>query len=453
MKIIILGAGKVGKALTQYMANEDHDIVVIDKNAQKVDNVVNTYDVIGVVGNGGSYDILMEAGADSADLIICVTASDEMNILAGLMAKQMGTHHTIARVRNPDYSKQRDFMQNQLGFSMIINPEFETANDIRRTLSFPSAVKVDTFAKGKIELAEFLIDDNSELVGIQLSQLHSISKTNLLVCAASRNGEIIIPDGNYKIEAGDHLYITGSHRDLSKFCLDIGIITNQIKNVMIIGASKIAFYLARQLSVQGIKVKIIDNNLETCKEIAKKMPYITVIYGDGSDEDLLIEEGIEDTDAFIALTGLDEENLILSLYAKNVHHKKSIAKVTRMNYKGFINSINVSSVISPKLVIASQIIRYVRAKMNKDDDSSVRTLYTLVDGAVEASEFVVTEKTSFIGQNLNDIRLKNNLLIGAISRENEIIVPKGNTTVELGDHVIVFSRGEKISRLNDIIRR
>lgn len=316
MKIIILGAGKVGKTLTKYMANEDHDIIVIDQNADKIDDVVNQYDVIGVVGNGGSYDILMEANANEADLIICVTASDELNILAGLMAKQMGTRHTIARVRNPDYSKQCNFMQNQLGFSLIINPELEAANEIRRTLSFPSAVKVETFARGKVELAEFNVDEQSQLCNIQLSKLKNVSKTNVLVCAISRNDEVIIPDGNYVIKSGDHLYITGSHRDLTRFCFDIGIITKQIKNVMIIGGGKIGFYLAKQLSVLGMRVKIIENNIEYCKILAKKLPFITVINADGSDEEILIEEGIENTDAFLALTGLDEENLILSLYAK-----------------------------------------------------------------------------------------------------------------------------------------
>lgn len=269
MKIIILGAGKVGKTLTQYMANEDHDIIVIDQNATKVNDVVNQYDVIGVVGNGGSYDILMEANADEADLIICVTASDELNILAGLMAKRMGTKHTIARVRNPDYSKQRDFMRNQLGFSLIINPELEAANEIRRTLSFPSAVKVETFARGKVELAEFNVDESTQLNNIQLSKLNNISKANILVCAVSRDDEVIIPDGNYVIKTGDHLYITGSHRDLTRFCLDIGIITKQIKKVMIIGGGKIAFYLAKQLSVLGMRVKIIENNTEHCKVLAK----------------------------------------------------------------------------------------------------------------------------------------------------------------------------------------
>ena len=452
MKIIVLGAGKVGKTLIKHMSNEDHDIIVVDQNATKVEEVVNQYDVIGVVGNGGSYDILMEAGAEDANLIICVTASDELNILAGLVAKKMGTRHTIARVRNPDYSSQRDFMRNQLGFSMIVNPELEAASEIRRVLSFPSAVKVDTFSRGKVELAEFFVEDHSRLNGVELNQLHKITKTNILVCAVSHNEDVIIPDGNYAIKPGDHLYITGTHRDLSKFCLDIGVITSRIKNVIIIGGGKIAYYLSRQLSTQGIKVKIIEKDKNRCQVLAEKLPYVTIIHGDGSDDELLNEEGIENTDAVLALTGLDEENIVLSLSAKNLYHKKTIAKVTRMNYTGLSNVLKVDSIVAPKKIVASQIIRYVRAKMNKDHDSAVKTLYKIVDGEVEAVEFKVTEHFKFLHKTINEMKIKEHVLVAAIIRENEVIVPKGNTTMELNDYVIIVSRGEIMKSLNDMLR-
>ena len=448
-----MGAGKVGKTLIKHMSNEDHDIVVIDTNGQKIDDVVNQYDVIGVVGNGGSYDILMEAGADDADLIICVTASDELNILAGLVAKRMGTRHTIARVRNPDYLKQRDFMRDKLGFSMIINPELEAASEIRRALAFPSAVKVETFSRGKVELAEFYVEDNSKLVGISLNQLEKLSKTNILVCAVSHNEEVIIPGGNYMIKAGDHLHITGAHRDLVRFCLDVGFNTHRVRNVLIVGGGKIAYYLTKFLSVQGIKVKIIEKELSRCEELSKKLPFATIIYADGSDEEILLEEGIENTDAFLALTGLDEENLILSLYAKNLYHRKTVAKVTRMNFTGLTDSLKVDSFVAPKRIIAGQIIRYVRAKMNKDDDSSVKTLYKLVDGEVEAGEFVATEKFKYLHQTLNDLQLQPNIIVATISRGDEIIVPKGNTTIEKDDHVIIISKGITLKSLNDIVRR
>lgn len=452
MKIIVLGAGKVGKTLIKHMSNEDHDIIVVDQNATKVEEVVNQFDVIGVVGNGGSYDILMEAGAQDANLIICVTTSDELNILAGLMAKKMGTKHTIARVRNPDYSSQRDFMRNQLGFSMIVNPELEAASEIRRVLSFPSAVKVDTFSRGKVELAEFFVEDHSRLNGVELSQLHKITKTNILVCAVSHNEDVIIPDGNYVIKPGDHLYITGTHRDLSRFCLDIGVITTRIKNVIIVGGGKIAYYLSKQLSTQGIKVKIIEKDKNRCQVLAEKLPYVTIIHGDGSDDELLNEEGIENTDAVLALTGLDEENIVLSLSAKSLYHKKTIAKVTRMNYAGLSDVLKVDSIVAPKKIVASQIIRYVRAKMNKDNDSSVKTLYKIVDGEVEAIEFKVTEQFKYLHKTLNEMKIKEHVLVAAIIRENEVIVPKGNTTMELNDYVIIVFRGEIMKSLNDILR-
>lgn len=452
MKIIVLGAGKVGKTLIKHMSNEDHDIIVVDQNATKVEEVVNQFDVIGVVGNGGSYDILMEAGAQYANLIICVTTSDELNILAGLMAKKMGTKHTIARVRNPDYSSQRDFMRNQLGFSMIVNPELEAASEIRRVLSFPSAVKVDTFSRGKVELAEFFVEDHSRLNGVELSQLHKITKTNILVCAVSHNEDVIIPDGNYVIKPGDHLYITGTHRDLSRFCLDIGVITTRIKNVIIVGGGKIAYYLSKQLSTQGIKVKIIEKDKNRCQVLAEKLPYVTIIHGDGSDDELLNEEGIENTDAVLALTGLDEENIVLSLSAKSLYHKKTIAKITRMNYAGLSDVLKVDSIVAPKKIVASQIIRYVRAKMNKDNDSSVKTLYKIVDGEVEAIEFKVTEQFKYLHKTLNEMKIKEHVLVAAIIRENEVIVPKGNTTMELNDYVIIVSRGEIMKSLNDILR-
>ena len=452
MKIIVLGAGKVGKTLIKHMSNEDHDIIVVDQNATKVEEVVNQFDVIGVVGNGGSYDILMEAGAQDANLIICVTTFDELNILAGLMAKKMGTKHTIARVRNPDYSSQRDFMRNQLGFSMIVNPELEAASEIRRVLSFPSAVKVDTFSRGKVELAEFFVEDHSRLNGVELSQLHKITKTNILVCAVSHNEDVIIPDGNYVIKPGDHLYITGTHRDLSRFCLDIGVITTRIKNVIIVGGGKIAYYLSKQLSTQGIKVKIIEKDKNRCQVLAEKLPYVTIIHGDGSDDELLNEEGIENTDAVLALTGLDEENIVLSLSAKSLYHRKTIAKVTRMNYAGLSDVLKVDSIVAPKKIVASQIIRYVRAKMNKDNDSSVKTLYKIVDGEVEAIEFKVTEQFKYLHKTLNEMKIKEHVLVAAIIRENEVIVPKGNTTMELNDYVIIVSRGEIMKSLNDILR-
>lgn len=453
MQIIILGAGKVGKLITDYIANEDHDVTVIDTNAKKIEEITNTYDVIGICGNGATYDILSEAAVDKADLVICVTTSDELNLLAGLLAKQMGARHVIARVRNPDYLNQGEFMRKQMGLAMIINPELEAANVIRRTLLFPSAEKIDTFAGGKVELAELLVKENSRLAGKILNDLHKVSKTDVLICAISRQGDVIIPNGDTKIEALDHIYVTGSHRDLSVFCMEIGAITQPVKKVMIVGGGKIAYYLACQLKEVGIKVKIIENNHQRCLELSRLLPYATIVEGDGSDEEILIEEGIEKTDAFITLTGLDEENLVLSLLAKKVYNRKAIAKITRMNYAGLLKSVSVDSIIAPKSVIATQILRYVRAKTNHDDVSSVKTLYKIVNDEVEAMEFVVPNNFPYAGKKLKDLPIKKHILMAAVLRHNNVIVPKGNTTIEENDHIIIISHLDKIKALQDIFRR
>lgn len=453
MNIIILGAGKVGKTLTQHLADENHDIVVIDLNIDKVEAMVNQYDVLGISGNGATSDILSEAGVAEADIIIAVTDSDELNILAGLMAKKMGTKYCIARVRNPDYLKQRTFMRDELGLSMIINPELEAANEIRRILLFPSAFKIDTFVGGKIELAEFRLSQKTKLNGLSLQHLSRISKTNILICAVQRKEELIIPDGDFVLQECDRLYVTGGHRDLVRFCQDIGLFEQKTKKVIIVGGGRITFYLAHQLIEQGIQVKIIENNHSRCLELSKKLPDAIIIESDGSEEEVLLEEGIEKTDALVALTGLDEENIVLSIYAKHMKVKKTVAKITRMNFSRVLDQIDIDSVISPKNIIASHILRYVRAKDNKDDDTSVKTLHKFINNEVEAMEFVVTPSSSLANQQIMNLRLKQNILIAAISRENHLVIPKGTTTIHPNDHVIILTtKDHRIGKLNDILR-
>ncbi|GCF92254.1 potassium transporter peripheral membrane protein [Enterococcus florum] len=453
MKIIILGAGKVGKALVQHLSDEDHDLVIIDLHSEKVEKIVDQFDVFGISGNGATYDVLEEADIKEADIIIAVTDSDELNILACLMAKRMGADNTIARVRNPEYLKQRSFMRDQLGLSMIVNPELEAANEIRRILMFPSAFKVDTFVSGKIELAEFRLTGKTKLSGISLSRLPKVSKTNVLICAVRRKCELIIPDGNFVLEQNDRIYVTGQHRDLVRFCQDIGLFEHKSKRVMIIGGGRIAFYLAQQLSTQGIRVKIIENNSKRCLELSRKLSHVTIIEADGSDEEVLIEEGIEKIDALVSLTGLDEENIVISLYGKQMNAKKTVAKVTRMNFTSVLDQIDIDSVISPKSIIASQILRYVRAKDNKDDDTSVKTLHKIINDEVEGLEFIVTKHTSFIDQKIASLNLREGLLIAAISRERGFVIPNGETRIRLNDHIVIITKDKKISNLNEIVRR
>lgn len=450
MNIVIIGLGKVGQLLTQYLSHEGHDIVVIDKNNNKVEDTVNQYDVLGLCGNGANYDILTEAGVQKADVVISVTTSDELNILAGLISKQLGAKHTIARVRNPDYSLQKEFLRTNLGFSMIVNPEAEAANEIRRMIMFSSAMKVDTFAKGKIELIELRIERESRLHRLKLSDLSRVTRSSVLICAVRREDEVIIPNGDFILSENDHIYVTGSHRDLSRFCLDAGFMSQKIRNVIIVGGSKIAYYLARQLSVQGIQTKIIEKNHETCVELSQKMPYCTIVEGDGSDNEILLEEGIDKCDAFIGLTGLDEENVILALVAKRLGVQKSIAKINRLSIDTLIDKMGIDNIIDPKNIVASQIIGYLRAKASDDDSSSVQTLYKIVNDEVEAIEFKVTEKTKNLHIPLMKIKIKKHILIAGILRNNEMIVPKGHDTFEAGDRILVITKGMPLHKLNDI---
>lgn len=453
MQIIILGAGKVGETLTKYLANEDHDVVIVDLDAEKVEAIVEQYDVIGVTGNGATYDVLMDAGVEHTDILIAVTESDELNILACLLAKQMGAKNCCARVRKPEYLKQKMFMRNQLGLSMIINPELEAANEIFRMLLFPSALNIGTFVGGRIELAEFRICEGSKLNGLALHNLSKVSKAKVLICAVQRKDEIMIPDGDFMLQHNDRIFVAGRHQDLARFCPDIGLFEQKIKRVMIVGGGSISFYLARQLEEQGIRVKLIENNPARCAELSQKLPHATVIQANGSDEEILLEEGIENTDAFISLTGLDEENIVISLYAKQMKVKKTVAKVTRMNFSNVLDSLDIDSIISPKSIIASQIIRYVRAKNNKDDDTSVKTLYKIANDQLEALEFVVTERTSFVNKKIMDLKVKENILIAAITRENGFIIPNGETAIHVDDHIVVVTKDQKLGNLNDIIRK
>lgn len=450
MYIVIVGLGKVGQLLTEYLANEGHDVVVIDTNNKKVEDAVNQYDVLGLCGNGANCEILKEANVEKADAAILVTASDELNILAGMICKQMGTKHTIARVRNPDYSLQKDFLKENLGFSMIINPEAEAANEIRRMIMFSSAMKIDTFAKGKIELIELRINERICLDNIKLSELSKVTKSSVLICAVQRDEEVIVPHGDYTLKNGDHIYVTGSHKDLSRFCFDVGFMSKKIKKVMIVGGSKIAYYLGRQLSAQGIQTKIIERDHKRCVELSQKMPYAVIVEADGSDSDILMEEGVNRNDAFICLTGLDEENVILALLAKKLQVSKSIAKVNRLSLNSMIDQMGIDNIVDPKSIVASQIIGYLRAKANNDDEAGVQTLYKIVNDKVEALEFVVNEKTKHIHQHLKDVHIKNRILIGGILRQNEMFSPKGNDSLEVGDRIIVISEKYPIKCLNDI---
>ncbi|MGN0984168.1 MAG: Trk system potassium transporter TrkA [Gemmiger sp.] len=454
MKIVIVGLGKVGKALTKQLAKDQHDIVVIDPHSELVQNVGNIYDVRGVIGNGGCYDVQVQAFENGADLLIAATSSDEINILACLVAKKLGTRHTIARIRNPEYEKQLRFMREELGLSMIINPEKATAREIARVLRFPSAIKLEQFSKQRIELAEYRIGAGNPLHGLQLSDLYANLRVKILICAVARGKELIIPSGNFMLQEGDKVYLTATPKELERFFRKLSLFKSKARNVMIVGASRIAYYLAKELGVMGTKVTLIDSSMARCQEISEKLPDALVIRGDAADSDLLNEEGIADMDAFVALTGLDETNIILSMYASQYDNCKVVAKINRKNFADLVASKGVvDSVVSTGYVTTEGILQYVRAMQNSLG-SNVKTLHRIVDERVEALEFGVTASFPFVGVPLKELRLRDGLLIAGIVHPNgETVIPSGKDVLRVGDDVIVVTTMPDLTDLRDIVKQ
>lgn len=391
MKIIVIGCGKIGKTIIEHVSKEGHSLVIVDNNREKVEELIERYDVMGVVGNGASLDIQEEAGVKSADLVIAVTPEDEINILASMVAKKLGASSTIARVRNPEYLRQTKLMQEELGLSMVVNPEQETADEIINMVNLPSLLKLEPFAKGKVNLVEILVEENNPLIGETLITMSKKIKTKVLICAIQRASHVIIPNGNFKIEQGDRLSITANASSLVTFLKELNLIKSPLKNIMIIGGGKISYYLAKELSNKKYHIKLIEMNKNRAEEMAEALPKVDVICGDGTDHDLLIEEGIEASDACIALTNVDEENIIVSMYATRLKIKKVIAKIKRNSFLTMVNDLGIASIVSPKDIVASKIISYIRALSNKRG-SNVLTLYKLVNNQVEALEFDAKKK-------------------------------------------------------------
>ncbi|MCI8389044.1 MAG: Trk system potassium transporter TrkA [Clostridiales bacterium] len=451
MKIIIVGCGKVGDLLTSYISKEGHDVVVVDTDSQIIEDIVNEYDVMGIAGNGASNSVQLEAGANNADLLIAVTAQDELNIMCCMVARKLGTRHTIARVRNPDYSEQIVFMRKEFGISMAVNPEFDAAHEISRIIQFPAAIKVDTFAKGRVDLVEIKIGKGHPLCGRRLSELSSVYGVSILVCAVRRGDEVTIPSGDFITEADDILHITAPHSELAAFFKKLGIAEKRIRSVMIIGGGKIAFFLSKMLISLGIKVKIVEADPERANTLSELLPKAMVIQGDGTDSDILIEEGVDQVDACVSLTGIDEENIIISMFAGTRKVDKVITKINHLNMMKMLSSIGLECIVSPKNISANNILRYLRGIENSDG-SSIQTLYKIVDGKAEALEFIAAESFGYLSMPIKDIKLKKNLLLACIIRQSKIIYPHGSDTIELGDSVIVVAKSDDALRgLEDII--
>ena len=450
MKMVIIGNGKVGSSLSSMLANEGHDVTVIDINADALERTQNTEDVMCIEGNGIDADVQRDAAVNKANLVIATTPHDEVNLLCCLIAKKLGTRRTISRVRNPEYYKQIDFIRDDLGLSMTINPEGITADEILRVLITPAAAKVEVFEKGRMELVEYKIPDNSPILDLSLIEIYKQTRIKFLICAVQRDSEIYIPGGNFVLRSGDRINIAATHREIEQFFKMNGSIKDKVKSCMIVGGGRICYYLTRSLLGMGMHVKIIEQDLEQCKKMAQLFPKASVIHGDGTDQDLLLEEGIRDADAFVAITGIDEENIIMSLYAKNNSNAKVVTKVNRDSYVGLASQIGLDCIISPKYLTTSSVLAYVRSLDNTE--SNIESIYHIVDERVEAVEFRIKENIPpLLGVPLKDLKLKKDILICSVVRGGQVIIPDGGTTIELNDSVVVVSKEHRFSDIREIL--
>ena len=451
LKIIVVGCGKVGSTLVDQLSREGHDLTIIDTVASIVENLSTTYDVLGFTGNGASYSLQKEAGVESADLMIAVTGSDEQNLLCCTLAKKAGNCATIARVRNPDYTVERVFLRQQLGLSMIVNPDLEAATEIARLLRLPTALDINSFAKGAAELIRFRIPQGNRLHEKTVAEAAQYLQCGALFCALERGHDLSIPSGSSVLREGDLVSVLMSARDSRSFFRSIGVPTHQVSSAMIVGGGRSSYYLARQLLEMGINVKIIEKSARRCAELSELLPKATVLNGDGTDEQVLQEEGITRTESFIPLTGIDEENILMTLYARRVSKGKVITKLNRSSFREVIAQLDLDSVIYPRYITAETIVAYVRALQNSIG-SNIETLYKLFDDRVEAAEFFVGPGAPVNGIPLSELPLKDNLLVACINRGGKIFIPGGSDCIQAEDTVIVVTTHTGFHDIRDILK-
>ena len=438
MKIIIAGAGKIGHAVAAILAEEGHDVTIIDRDPDTISTLSNELDVICVEGSATNPETLREAGAGHADLLLAATEQDEVNMVCGISARKLGTRHVIARVRDPEYLHQTEFLREALGLSVIVNPEYECAKEISRILRFPGAVRVDAFSKGSVEIVEHRVPAGGKLEGVALKELVQRFGAKVLVGVVERGGEALIPNGNFVLQAGDRLSITGSSRELRRFFMAIGQYKRPVRRVMIMGGGRSSVYLTRMLQESGMSVTVVERDRERCDLLCDLIPEAHIVCGDATRSDVLLEDGLSSTDAFVALTGEDGDNIITSMYARSCGVGKIVAKVNREHFSELLENSGLDSIVTPKEIVAQQLARYVRA-MSNSMGSSMETLYRLADGKVEALEFKVSEGSACVDIPLKDLKLKPNILISAIIRGSKSIIPDGSSRILPGDHAVIVT--------------
>ena len=453
LKIIVVGAGKVGDTLVNRLAEEGHDLVIIDKNVDRLTELANLCDCMGVIGNGASHEVLEEAGVSNADLFIAVTESDELNLLCCTIAKQFNKKlATIARVRNPDYGKEIPYLRSKLSLEMIINPEYEAAVEAARLLYLPAAILINSFAHGAAEIVKIKIPEGSVLNGKTVAYLGSNYTNDILIVGVERGEEVTIPNGSFELKSGDIISFAATRKNCHSFLKSIGFQTNAVKSTILIGGGKSAFYLADQLIKSGIDVKIIEKDSKRCDELSELLPKATIINGDGINEALLEETGIRDVGSVVAMTGIDEENIMLSLFARQISKGiKSVTKINKISFTDVINRLDLGSVIYPKQITAEAIITYARAKQ-AGIGSNVEVMYHLFDERAEAIEFKVKEPSAVTNKKLKELSLKPNTLVSCINRSGKITIPTGNDSIEVGDSVMIVTKNKGFTALTDILK-
>lgn len=451
MKIMVVGCGQVGETITQQLCAEKHDVTIVDIDPDVVQNVSSKYDVMGLEGDGATLEVLREAGIESTSLFIAVTEKDEINLICCLLARKTAGCNTIARVRKPRYREETEFMKEELGLSLVLNPDYDAAAEITRILRFPSASKIDRFAKGKVELLKFTVEGGSVLENKSLIEISKVTNGEILISAVKRGDKVFIPKGSFVIKEGDEVSFIAQPLNAKSFFKKIHIETHQVKNTIIAGGGRMSYYLANRLLKHGIAVKIIENDRAKCEALSTEFPQATIICGDATDQNLLMEEGLSDAEGFVAVTGRDEGNMFLSLYAKKESKAKVITKINKLSDNDIIRNFDFGSVITPKNISADLVVSYARAMQNSIG-SNVETLYKLLDGKVEALEFKISKGSPIVDKPVGELKIKDDVLVGCINHRGTITIVTGKTVIKPGDTVIVITTITGLNDVKDILK-